>query len=386
MPDVSIIVPAYNRTDLLRETLVSCLVQTYQNYEVIVVDDGSEEDIAKAVELLCRDFDAPGVDFDALGVVRYIKQPHLGSNAARNRGLREALGELIQFVDSDDLLHPDKIKIQRQILLENPDLGMVFCFDEIFHDLPGDMQVLWNTPNSQSDLDMFLWDDPVFCVSSPLWRRGALERIGPWDERLLCWQDWEFHIRALCRGIQYTHVPIVLQYIRDHAQVRSTNVASLIDREQSKIEAALAVANELKRAALWNPRRGDALATFLLSIAVNLRESEALQLMEHAIDKALEYAASLRLRLSARLMSEVIQLAGKGDISHSFSMKLVDKLSHKPKRKLYWKTIASPMSSEIPSTLLQTVRKYSLTPKPLCNELSMQIRALLELLRQYRVS
>jgi len=51
MPDVSIIIPAYNRTDLLRETLVSCLVQTYQNYEVVVVDDGSEEGIAKVVEL-----------------------------------------------------------------------------------------------------------------------------------------------------------------------------------------------------------------------------------------------------------------------------------------------------------------------------------------------
>src|SRR5262245_37954744 len=106
MPDVSIIIPAYNRIDLLRETLVSCLIQTYQNYEVIVVDDGSEEDIAKAVELVCLDFDAPGV-------VRYIRQPHLGSNAARNLGLRETMGELIQFLDSDDLLHPDKIEIQR---------------------------------------------------------------------------------------------------------------------------------------------------------------------------------------------------------------------------------------------------------------------------------
>ena len=79
MPDVSIIIPAYNRTDLLRETLVSCLMQTYQNYEVIVVDDGSEEGIAKVVEIVC-------LDFHASGVVRYIRQSHLGSNAARNRG------------------------------------------------------------------------------------------------------------------------------------------------------------------------------------------------------------------------------------------------------------------------------------------------------------
>ena len=365
MPDVSIIIPAYNRTDLLRETLASCLIQTYQNYEVIVVDDGSEEGIAKVVELVCLDFDAPGV-------VRYIRQPHLGSNAARNLGLREAMGELIQFLDSDDLLHPDKIEIQRQILLKAPDLDMVFSLDEYFHDWPGDMQVLWNTPNIQSDLDRFVWNDAVFCTASPLWRRSALERIGPWDERLLCWQDWEFHIRALCRGIQYTHVPIVLHYIRDHDQVRSTNFTSLIDREQSKIEAALAVANELKRAALWNPQHGDALATFLLSIAVILRGSGALQLIEHAIDKAVEYAGSLKVRLTARLMLVVIQLARQGGISHSFSMRLVCGLWHKllsiPKHKLYWKTIPS-MPSEIPPALLQALRRHRLTPKASCNDL-----------------
>jgi glycosyltransferase involved in cell wall biosynthesis len=365
MPDVSIIIPAYNRTDLLRETLASCLVQTYQNYEVIVVDDGSEEGIAKVVELVC-------LDFDAASVVRCIRQPHLGSNAARNRGLREAMGELIQFLDSDDLLHPDKIKIQRQILLQAPDVDMVYCLDEYFRDWPGDMQVLWNIPNSQSDLDRFLWDDPVFNTGSPLWRRSALERIGPWDERMLCWQDWEFHIRALCRGIRYTHVPTVLQYVRDHDQVRSTNLASLIDREQSKIDAAVAVAKELKSAALWNPQHGDALATFLLSIAVNLRESGALLLIEHAIEKAAEYAGSLQLRLTARLMLVVIQLARKGVISYSFSMRLVCRLWQKllsiPKHKGYWKTI-TPMSSEIPSALLQILRRHRFTPMALCNDL-----------------
>ena len=285
MPDVSIIIPAYNRADLLRETLASCLVQTYRNSEVVVVDDGSEESIAQVVELVCLDFDVPSV-------VRYIRQPRLGGNAARNRGLREAMGEWIQFLDSDDLLHPDKINIQRQILFKKPDLDMVFGLDEYFHEYPGDMQVLWNIPTIQSDLDRFLWDDPVFHTGSPLWRRSALERIGPWDERLLCWQDWEFHIRALCRGIQYTHVPIVLQYIRDHDQVRSTNLAPLIDREQSKIQAALAVAHELKSAALWNTQRGDTLATFLLSIAVNLRQTGAVPLIECAIDKAVEYGGA----------------------------------------------------------------------------------------------
>ena len=146
------------------------------------------------------------------------------------------------------------------------------------------------------------------------------------------------------------------------------NVASLIDREQSKIEAAVAVANELKRAALWNPQRGDALATFLLSIAVNLRGSGALQLIDQAIHKAVEYTGSLKLRLTPRLMLVVMQLARKGGISHSFQMRLVCRLWHEllsvPKNKNYWKTITT--SSEIPSILLETLRRHRLTPKASC--------------------
>src|SRR5262245_36593539 len=117
MRDVSIIIPAYNRTDLLRETLVSCFILTYANCEIIVVDDGSEEDIAGVVDLVSLEFDTASV--------RYIRQSHLGSNAARNRGVREARGEWIQFVDSDDVLHPNKIELQRQILLKRSDLAMV---------------------------------------------------------------------------------------------------------------------------------------------------------------------------------------------------------------------------------------------------------------------
>jgi hypothetical protein len=134
----------------------------------------------------------------------------------------------------------------------------------------------------------------------------------------------------------------------------------------------VAVAKELKSAALWNPQHGDALATFLLSIAVNLRESGALLLIEHAIEKAAEYAGSLQLRLTARLMLVVIQLARKGVISYSFSMRLVCRLWQKllsiPKHKGYWKTI-TPMSSEIPSALLQILRRHRFTPMALCNDL-----------------
>jgi len=355
MAEVTIVIPAYNRAQLLRETLMSCFVQTYRDCQIIVVDDGSEEDIAGVVELA-------GVGFDLPRPVRYIRQPRLGASAARNHGLAKAAGELIQFLDSDDLLHPDKIEIQREALLRAPDLDMVFCQDQYFHHRPGDGQLLWNVANVvdvPSYLDRFLWDDPVWNTGSPLWRRAALERIGPWNEGLCCWQDWEFHIRALCRGIQYAHVPAVLQYIRDHDQTRSTNLAPLMGREQSKLEAALAVSSELRRAALWSPHRGDALATFLLSIAVNLSSIGTLKSIKRALERAAEYAESRKLRLTAKLMLATLPLLKIGRMGRRTPMGIVYRVAQKlwpmPTHESRWKNVASVLGSDVPPVLVQAL-------------------------------
>jgi len=123
IPDVSVIIPAYNRADLLSQTIMSCAIQTYRNHEVIVVDDGSKEDIRAVIERVRKSCGRPGI-------IRYFRQSRSGANAARNWGLREAVGEFIQFLDSDDLLHPHKIEIQRDFLLSNSAIDMVFSLDQ----------------------------------------------------------------------------------------------------------------------------------------------------------------------------------------------------------------------------------------------------------------
>jgi len=357
MPDVTIVIPVYDRATLLRETLVSCLVQTYRDCEIVVVDDGSEEEIAPVVELV-------SLHFNGTRRVRYIRQPRLGASAARNRGSSEATGTFIQFLDSDDLLHPDKIEIQREALLRAPDLDMVFGLDEYFQHRPGDMKILWNVPDVPSYLDRFLWDDPVWNTGSPLWRRAALERIGPWDERLCCWQDWEFHIRALCRGIQYAHIPTVLQYVRDHQQARSTNLVPLVGREVSKLEATLAVWDEIRRASLWTPRRGDALATFLLRIGVNLSSVGALNPIQSALEKAAEYAGSRRLRLTAILMLATLPLIRLGLIGRRTPIGIVSRVAQRlwpvPMHEPRWKNVVS-VGSGFSSALVQALDASSNT-------------------------
>lgn len=351
MPEVSIIIPVHNRTYLLQQTLASCFIQTHRDLEVIVVDDGSTEDVAKVAE------DAPA-RFEVSSPVRYIRQAHLGANAARNRGVKEAAGQFIQFVDSDDLLHPHKIETQRNVLVGMEDMDMVFGLDQWFRVRPGDMSLLWNKPNDVSNLGRFLWGDPVWHTGSPLWRRSALDRIGPWNERLSCWQDWEFHIRALCRGIKHIHVPVILQYLRNHKDTRISDTESLRGREQSKLEAAIAVADELKRARIWTPEAGDALATFSLGIAMSLRWVDALDLIRHALTRAEKYSAGSKLGLTTGLMRAALLVSRLVGINYGYSLGLAFKIARNlgliPQHKRYWSTMTHEQG-DVPSSLLQAL-------------------------------
>jgi glycosyltransferase involved in cell wall biosynthesis len=109
---VSVVIPTYNYGHFLTETIESVLAQTYRNYEIIVVDDGSTDNT--------RDRLAPYMDR-----IRYVFQDNQGLSAARNTGIREARGELIALLDSDDLWHPRKLEIQADYLAAHPEVGMV---------------------------------------------------------------------------------------------------------------------------------------------------------------------------------------------------------------------------------------------------------------------
>src|SRR2546430_9566284 len=110
---VSVIIPVYNRGDLLRRALASVASQSWRPIEAIVVDDGSEEDIGAVVA-------------EFAGVARMIRQVNSGVTAARNRALQEARGEVIAFLDSDDTWDPPKISAQVALLRARPDAVMAW--------------------------------------------------------------------------------------------------------------------------------------------------------------------------------------------------------------------------------------------------------------------
>ena len=254
-PLVSIIIPTYNRAKLIINTLHSVEVQTYTNWECLVVDDGSTDNTFEVVqEFVNKD-----------GRFKYLPNKRKkGAQGARNTGLSESKGEFIQFLDSDDIIHPEKFSLQLEEFARNAKLDMVYCYEEHFNSIPGDQNVLRNVSlNKNDDIDNFLFDNSIFQTSSPLWKKGSLLRFNlNWDEKLICYQDWEFTLKALIRGLEYTHLKIVLNYIREHQGVRSADINKL-KYEKSRILAAQNIYRELESNKLNNNQRKKYLGYFV---------------------------------------------------------------------------------------------------------------------------
>ncbi len=206
---VSIVIPTHNRGALLREALESALAQTHVNWEAIVVDDRSTDDTdAVMAEYLTRD-----------ARITYHKLPagRTGGPAGRNLGAEKSTGDFVIFFDSDDLIAPDCLAHRAALMVAKPELDFAVWQCQVFRQTPGDTNLLWNrftdaTP--AEDLDRYLRRDTVWQTTSPIWRRAALDKLGPWDESIQSSQDWEHHIRALARGLKYEKIDVVDCYWR----------------------------------------------------------------------------------------------------------------------------------------------------------------------------
>lgn len=206
---ISVVIPTLNRGALLREAILSVINQTYKVYEIIVVDDGSKENITEAI---C-DLDAP------LKLIRH--ETNRGHSAARNTGIKEASGELIAFLDSDDLWLPNKLEIQLPYFENCERTGLVGGGYE-YIDAKGNVVNLPNLPPEKvkyEDLAIGLF---AFSGSSPvaLCKRDVFDKVGFFDENLLLLEDWDMWIRISESFEVYNPQKRVAQ-VRMHDEVRA---------------------------------------------------------------------------------------------------------------------------------------------------------------------
>ncbi len=205
-PLVSIIIPVHNRKDELRQAIDCVLAQTSADWELVIVDDRSTDGAAElAQHSAAVDSRIKAIKLDAANV---------GAPAARNAGAAASHGDLLIFLDSDDVLDAQCVEKRSAFMLNHPDLDFAVYPCELFRMSPGDANVLWNRDDERDDLIRLLERDVPWQTTSPIWRRAALDKIGPWKDDVLNGQDWEFHIRAVLANLKYAREGRVDHYWR----------------------------------------------------------------------------------------------------------------------------------------------------------------------------
>lgn len=194
---VSIIVPCYNQAQYLRESLQSVLEQTYENWECIVVNDGSDDDIERVMKIW--------LEKDSR--FKYLKKVNGGLSAARNSGILMADGEFILPLDADDKIASNYLKLAIEAFKNDPLLKLVYCKAEKF----GDKIEAWNLPNFS--LENLAKKNMIFC--SAIFRKREWQSVQGYDEKMIYgWEDWEFWIAILKNGGNVKCLDVIGFYYR----------------------------------------------------------------------------------------------------------------------------------------------------------------------------
>lgn len=224
-PIVSIIMPVYNAEKFIYEAAMSTLNQSYRDIELIVVDDGSTDNsIAKL----------SGINDERLRIIHQLNQ---GANVARNRGLAEARGEYVKFLDADDIFYPDAIEKQvkeMQSLGENEivfgDFNFIDEDGKVYHENKIDIDTFNSTQLSYWILKH--WD---ILTSTPMHRRSILMKLGGWDVRLKNHHETVLHMKMVLNDVKFVYKPNLIYGYRNYqapgriSYERFTKLAKLND-------------------------------------------------------------------------------------------------------------------------------------------------------------
>jgi glycosyltransferase involved in cell wall biosynthesis len=217
-PLVSVIIPVYNGARYLREALESVFAQTYRPIEVIVVDDGSADD--------------SGVIAQSFSEVHYIRQTNQGVAAARNNGIEAAQGEFFAFLDQDDLWTPEKLKLQVDHLLGNPDLGYTLTQQKFFLGPDGTLPPWFRK-------ELFDSVHTGWVLGTLVVRRTTFERVGNFVVGYSAANDSDWFFRAKAANIPMAVVPELLLLKRIHEANDSARAKDILSELRKVVKSSL---------------------------------------------------------------------------------------------------------------------------------------------------
>lgn len=203
IPTVSVVIPTYNRAHLVGRAIQSVLNQTYQDFEIIVVDDGSTDNTEEVV----KSFNDPRI--------RYIRHDqNRGGSAARNTGIKMARGEYIAFQDSDDEWLPEKLEKQMRVFENAPaEVGVVYTG---FWRIEGDRRTYIPSDKisqKEGNIQGELLKGNFVTTQATVLKKECFEKAGMFDQRLPRFQDWELFIR-ISKYYEFKCIdePLVISY------------------------------------------------------------------------------------------------------------------------------------------------------------------------------
>lgn len=210
---VSTIIPVYNRPEMLASAVETVIKQTYRPIEIIIIDDGSSDSTLEVARSFTEAYE--------FVVVEQIENS--GPGGARERGRQIANGEFIQYLDSDDLLTPDKFSLQVKALQAHPDAGACYCKTSIVFGNPTKEIEAWKRTGESIDTIMpSMLSGRWWGTSTPLYRRAACDAAGPW-RALINEEDWEYDCRIGLHFNQLCRVDKTLSRERQHSAPRLSN-------------------------------------------------------------------------------------------------------------------------------------------------------------------
>jgi len=235
VPAVSVVIPTYNRAEMLAQALRSVRAQTFTDYEIVIVDDGSTDGTAEVVGSFTDER------------IKYLRQENRGSSAARNAGIDWAEGKYVAFLDSDDAWLPEKLEVQVAAFERHPTVGLVSCRSLTID--PSNECVLplelLRPPGDEivADFHREIIVSNRFMTPALVVKREIIERVGGFDESLRYAQDWDLWIR-IARECECCLLGRYLAAVRVHPESATSSLAGTLEADLTVLNKNLSLVPE----------------------------------------------------------------------------------------------------------------------------------------------
>ena len=320
LPKVSIVMPVYNYASYIGESIQCVIDQTYTDWELIIVNDGSTDSTKSEIKQF------------ADKRIKYIYQENKGASKARNVGINSACGEYLAFLDADDYYHPCSLESLVDYLVDNPTTGLVYGLT-IEHDQEKNPLKVHQPPAELSQRDLLI-GFPL-CFGNFMVRRYWLKRIGGLNNYLQVNEDRELLLRLFGTGCKFARVARILLYRRRHAGRKFQNF-------QEKLADMIAVLDSVFKDSLCPPDilklAQRAYRNIYIEWALQASISDQISIAHSCYREAMSYDSTITENNLDELLGIIIEVAIRDGGDHEGKLqKIFDTLPENLHSLLEWK-------------------------------------------------